>query len=138
MSTWLALLKAGLPYVADIVADRLPQFTKRKEEERNAAELTAQQIAELQQAVQHNAASIKGLAEQLQQTVKAVEAGAAEHERVITDLKQQLAEATQQRDDAMGERDFMRRRIESARWVSLIAFGTAFLAISLAILSNFV
>ena len=138
MSAWLTLLKAVAPYAADIVADRLPQFTKRKEEGRNATDVMAQQISELQQAAQHNAGSIKALAEQLQQTVKAVEAGAIEHERAIAELKQQLAQVEQQRDSAVNDRDLMRRRIESARWVSLIAFGTAFLAISLAVFSSFV
>lgn len=138
MVPWVALLKAGLPYVADIVADRLPAFTKRKDEAKEGVDLTAQQIAELQQAAQHNAASIKALAEQLQQTVKAVEAGATEHERVLSELKLTVSSLEQQRTDVTQERDMLRRRIESARWVSLIAFGTAFLAISLAILSNIV
>ncbi len=145
MVAWATLLKAGLPYVADIVAERLPAFTKRQDEAKNVADLTAQQIAELQQAAQHNATSIKALAEQLQQTVKAVEAGAGEHERVIGELQGQIAElaqqrdtAEQERDTAQQERDVLRRRIESARWVSLIAFGTAFLALSLAIFGTLV
>ena len=138
MVPWLTLLKAGLPYVADIVADRVPVFTNRKDEAKNATELTAQQIAELQQVAQRNAEAIKALAEQMQRTVSAVEAGATENERVIAELKQQIATLEQQRADITQERDTLRRRIESARWVSLIAFGTAFLALSLAILSNFV
>lgn len=138
MVPWLTLLKAGLPYVADIVADRLPVFTNRKDEVKSATELTAQQIAELQQVAQRNAEAIKALAEQMQRTVSAVEAGATENERVIAELRQQVAALEQQRTDVAQERDTLRRRIESARWVSLIAFGTAFLALSLAILSNFV
>ena len=137
MVPWLTLLKAGLPYVADIVADRVPVFTNRKDEAKNATELTAQQIAELQQVAQRNAEAIKALAEQMQRTVSAVEAGATENERVISELKQQIAALEQQRTDVTQERDTLRRRIESARWVSLIAFGTAFLALALAILSNF-
>ena len=117
MSAWLALLKAGLPYVADIVADRLPVFTKRKEEAKNTADLSSEQIAELQQAVQHNAASIKALAEQLQQTIQALEGAATEQEK---------------------EREFLRLRIRSARRLAMIAFGTAFLSLTFAILSNFV
>lgn len=138
MVAWATLLKAGLPYVADIVAERLPAFTKRQDEAKNATELIAQQIAELQHAAQHSATSVRALAEQLQQTVKAVEAGAGEHERIIGELQRQIAELAQQRDDAVQERDTLRRRIESARWVSLIAFGTAFLALSLAIFGTLV
>lgn len=134
MVAWATLIKAGLPYVAEIVADRLPAFTKRKDGA--DAELMAQQIAELQQAAQHNAESIKGVAEQLQQTIKAIDAGAQEHAQVIESLRQQVAELAQQRDDVTLERDRLHRRIEAARWVSLIAFGTAFLALSLSIFSS--
>ena len=138
MSTWLAILKAGLPYVADIVADRLPVFTKRKEEAKSAAELTAEQIAELQQAVQHNAESIKSLAEQLQQTVKAVEGAATEHERVIAELKERLDAVEQQRTAVTEDRDMLRQKIRSARVLALIAFGTAFLSLTIAVLSTLV
>nr|PZM98880.1 MAG: hypothetical protein DIU74_13120 [Pseudomonadota bacterium] len=138
MSAWLSLLKAGLPYVAEIVADRLPAFTKNKEGAKDAADLTAQQIAELQQAVQRNAEAIKALAEQLQQRVKALEAGATEHERLIAELKEQIAGLEKERAEVAGLRETLHRRIEAARWTSLIAFGTAFLALCLAIFSNFV
>lgn len=111
MSAWIALLKAGLPYVADLVAGGLPVFTKRKDEQKNAAELTAQQIAELQQAVQHNAESIKGLAAQLEQLLKALEVAAA-------------------------EQDYLKSRIRSARRLAMIAFGTAFLSLTVAVLST--
>lgn len=111
MSAWLALIKAGLPYIAEIVADNLPVFTKRKEPSPNPADLMSQQIAELQQAVQHNAESIKALAEQLQQTLKALEAAAAEQE-------------------------LLRMRIRSARRLAMIAFGFAFLAFGISVLSS--
>lgn len=138
MAAWIALLKAGLPYVADIVASRLPVFTERRGELKNAADLTAQQIAELQQVAQHNAESIKALAEQLQQTVKALETGATEHERLMTELKQNIAALEQQRGDVGAERNILRQQIRSARMLALIAFGTAFLSLILAVLSNFV
>ncbi|HLU76807.1 MAG TPA: hypothetical protein VKZ48_02760 [Burkholderiales bacterium] len=136
MVAWVTLLKAGLPYVAEVVVDRLPAFTKRGEGANNTAELTAQQIAELQQAARHNAESIKAVAEQLQQTVKAIETGAQEQALVIEALRKQVADMAEQRDNVTKERDVLRRRIEAARWVSLIAFGTAFLALSLSIFSN--
>ena len=136
MSAWLALLKAGLPYVADIVADRLPVFTKRKEEVKNAAELTAEQIAELQQAVQHNAASIKALAEQLQKSLQAIEGGATENDRTMKEMKDRLAALEEQRDGVAEERDFLRQKIRSARMLALIAFGTAFFSLTIAVLST--
>lgn len=72
MAPWLPLLKAVLPYLTTIVTAALPAFTARKDNE---------QIAELQQAVRQNAESIKVLAEQLQRTIHAIEAGAAAAER---------------------------------------------------------
>lgn len=133
MVAWAALLKAGLPYVADIVATRLPAFTRRQGET-NDAKLTAQQIAELQEAAQQQAGAIKTLAERLQEMTQAIEAGAREQENVIGALRVQVADLMRQREELQQQRDALHRRIEAARWASLIAFGTAFLALSLAVL----
>lgn len=136
MAAWLALLKAGLPYVADIVTSRLPVFTERREEAKNSADVMAQQIAELQQVAQHNAESIKALAEQLQQTVKALETGAIEHERLMAEHSQQIAAIEQQRIQMTDERNLLRQQIRSARKLALIAFAAAFLALIFAVMSN--
>jgi len=82
MAAWLPALKAVLPYVTNIVTAAIPAFTSRKGQDRSA-EVTAQQIAELQSAATHNAESVKVLAEQLQRTVTAVEQGAVNAERVM-------------------------------------------------------
>lgn len=72
MAAWLPLLKTVLPYLTTIVTAAVPAFTARKDNE---------QIAELQQAVRQNAESIKVLAEQLQRTIHAIEAGAVAADR---------------------------------------------------------
>jgi hypothetical protein len=82
MAAWLPALKAVLPYVTNIVTAAIPAFTSRKGQDRSA-EVTAQQIAELQSAATHNAESVKVLAEQLQRTVTALEQGAVNAERVM-------------------------------------------------------
>lgn len=82
MAAWMPALKAVLPYVSNILTTAIPAFTARKGQER-AAELTAQQIAELQSAATHNAESVKVLAAQLERTVAALEQGAADAERSL-------------------------------------------------------
>ncbi|MGH8736754.1 MAG: chemotaxis protein [Burkholderiales bacterium] len=82
MSAWVSALKAVLPYVTNIVTAAIPAFTARKGQDRSA-EVTAQQIAELQGAATHNAESVRVLAEQLQHTVSAVEQGAANVDRAL-------------------------------------------------------
>ena len=80
MATWLIpAVKAILPFVSEIVSAALPVFTTRKSDA-PAPEPTGvlqQQITELQVAASQNALHVKELAEQLQKTVTALEAGAA-------------------------------------------------------------
>ena len=85
MAAWLPVLKAALPYIGNIVAAALPVFTARRELDASA-ELVSRQIAELQEAVTGNAAAVKGLAAQVEQTITALDAGEAE-------LAQRLATA---------------------------------------------
>lgn len=86
MAAWVSALKAVLPYVTNIVTAAIPAFTARRGQDRSA-EVTAQQIAELQNAATHNAESVKVLAEQLQRTVNAVEQGAANVDRALRQLR---------------------------------------------------
>jgi t-SNARE complex subunit (syntaxin) len=86
MAAWVSALKAVLPYVTNIVTAAIPAFTARKGQDRSA-EMTAQQIAELQSAATHNAESVRVLAEQLQRTVSAVEQGAANVDRTLRSLR---------------------------------------------------
>jgi len=86
MAAWLPALKAVLPYVTNIVTAAIPAFTARKGQDRSA-EVTAQQIAELQGAATHNAESVKVLAAQLQRTVTAVEQGAVDADRALRRLR---------------------------------------------------
>lgn len=74
MAAWLPVLKTVLPYLTTIVTAAVPAFTAKKDDER---------IAELQAAVKRNAESVKVLAEQMQRTVQAIEAGAASAERAL-------------------------------------------------------
>lgn len=82
MAAWLPVLKAVLPYLTTIVTTAVPAFTQRKDDGRSAA-LVGQQIAELQEAVRHNAESVKLLAEQLSRTIQAIESGAVANERAL-------------------------------------------------------
>jgi hypothetical protein len=80
MAAWFVpALKAVLPYVSSIATAVIPVFTTRKSDEAAAAQakLQQQQIAELQSAASQDAVHIKGLAEQLQKTVAALEQGAS-------------------------------------------------------------
>ena len=86
MAVWVSALKAVLPYVTNIVTAAIPAFTARKGQDRSA-DVTAQQIAELQSAATHNAESVKVLAEQLQRTVSALEQGAVNADRTLRRLR---------------------------------------------------
>ena len=81
MAAWIVpALKAVLPHVGSIVAAAAPVFTQKKSEEAAAGQSAhvQQQITELQQAAAQNAAHVRELAEQLRETVTALER-AAEH-----------------------------------------------------------
>lgn len=81
MAAWLIpALKAVLPHVGTIVSAAAPAFTKKKIEVManvNETALLQQQISELQSAAAQNAGHIKELAEQLQDTVAALEQAAS-------------------------------------------------------------
>jgi len=79
MAAWLIpALKAVLPHVGTILSATVPACTKRKADAvANQTLLLQQQIAELQSAASQNAAHIKELAEQLQNTVAALEHAAS-------------------------------------------------------------
>jgi len=80
MAAWIPALKAILPYVTQIVTAAIPVFTTRSEQSK-AAEVIPKQIQELQSAVTHNTESLKVLADQLQQVITSVDAGALAIER---------------------------------------------------------
>lgn len=80
MAAWLIpAVKAILPFVSPIVSAALPVFTTRKADApvQDSSGVLQQQITELQTAASQNALNVKELAEQLQKTVSALEAGAA-------------------------------------------------------------
>jgi uncharacterized protein YlxW (UPF0749 family) len=79
MAAWLIpALKAVLPHVGTIISAAVPAFTKKKPDAvANQTLLLQQQIAELQSAASQNASHIKELAEQLQNTVAALEHAAS-------------------------------------------------------------
>lgn len=79
MPAWLApALKAVLPHLGSIVTAVAPVFTRKQvDPSSNQAQVSQEQIVELQSAVSQNAAHIKDLAMQLQNTVTALEEAAA-------------------------------------------------------------
>ena len=86
MAAWLPALKVILPYVAQVVTVAVPVFTK-KTDKGPAAEIIPQQIQELQGAVTRNAESLKVLADQLQQAIATIDAGAVRMEREMRTLR---------------------------------------------------
>ena len=73
MAAWLPLIKVALPYVTQIVTAAIPSFTS-KPAANKSDDVIPKQISELQNAVTHNAESIKCLAEQLKQTIQGIDA----------------------------------------------------------------
>ncbi|MHB8472539.1 MAG: hypothetical protein ACYDC8_06760 [Gammaproteobacteria bacterium] len=92
MPAWVPLARAVLPYLTSIASAAIPAFATRKDHAKSL-ELQAEQIATLEAAVTHNAAAIKTLAEQLEKTVTAIDAGAATVEPRIARLTRQLHRA---------------------------------------------
>jgi hypothetical protein len=78
MAAWLIpAVQAILPLVGQIVSSTLPVFTTRKPDAPvQDPGVLQQQVTELQTAASQNALHVKELAEQLQKTVAALEAGA--------------------------------------------------------------
>lgn len=93
-ATWLAALKAALPYVETVVSVATPLFTKKKIEAASGQmELLQQQIAELQNASAQNTESVKEIAAQLKNVVVALEQAAANMERAHRRLRVLVAVA---------------------------------------------
>lgn len=83
MAAWIVpALKAVLPHVGSIVAAAAPVFTQKKTDEAaaNQSAIVQQQISELQHAAAQNAAHVRELAEQLRETVTALEKAAEQGE----------------------------------------------------------
>lgn len=80
MAVWLPALKLVLPYVATVATAAIPAFTRRRDGDKSI-ELMGQQIGELQQAAEHNAESVRVLAEQMQQALKLIEIAGEENLR---------------------------------------------------------
>jgi hypothetical protein len=69
MAAWLPMIKVVLPFVAPIVQAAIPAFTKRISD--RADPVTAQQIAELQDAVRTNNESVRALARAIEEAAQA-------------------------------------------------------------------
>ena len=89
MAAWLPVLKAALPYVAQIVTAAIPAFTTKSDVSKTDP-LVVQQIEELQAAATKNAESIHLLAEKLQQTIQGIESAAIGLEKQMVKLKVML------------------------------------------------
>ncbi len=77
MAAWLIpALKAVLPHVGTIISTAAPVFTSKKVDAVAGQSVLQQQITELQSAASRNAAQIKELASQLQETLTALEKAA--------------------------------------------------------------
>jgi len=90
MASWLPVLKAALPYIGNIVAEAVPVFTSRKEQDASA-DLVSRQISELQEAVTSNAEAVKVLAAQVEKTIAALDAGEDDLAQRMAALQETLA-----------------------------------------------
>ena len=86
MAAFLPALKIALPYITQIVTAAVPMFTSRPTGGKQD-EIVPQQIRELQDAVTHNAESVKGLASQWQGTIESIDAAAGRMQREIVVLR---------------------------------------------------
>jgi hypothetical protein len=86
MAVWLPVLKASLPYIAQIVTTAVPAFTSRSDASK-VDPLVSQQIEELQSAATKNAESIHILAERLQQTIEGIDSAAASLQKQVALFK---------------------------------------------------
>jgi hypothetical protein len=89
MPAWfIPVLKAVLPHIGNIISAATPVFTKKSVDAvANQTMLLQQQIIELQAAASENDTHIKELAAQIQNSVTALEEGAAiaerRHQRIL-------------------------------------------------------
>lgn len=86
MAVWLPAVKVILPYITQIVTAAIPAFTK-KTDKGGSEEVIPNQISELQEAVTHNAESLKILATQLKQVISGIDTGSVKLEKEIKTIK---------------------------------------------------
>lgn len=86
MAAFLPALKIALPYITQIVTAAVPMFTSKPASGKQD-EIIPQQIRELQDAVTHNAESVKGLATQWKGTIEGIDAAAGRMQQEIVMLK---------------------------------------------------
>ena len=89
MAAWIPFVKAAIPFITQVLTGSIPVFTA-KSAAGKSDELFAKQIAELQEAVTHNAESVKALAVQLKDTLEKIDDAAVELERRLV-LQQRIA-----------------------------------------------
>lgn len=68
MAALIPIIKSVLPYLAPILQAALPAFTKKKSEKVDP--VVAQQISELQEAVNTNSESMKALAKAIEEAAE--------------------------------------------------------------------
>ena len=89
MSVWMPLAKAALPVLARVAEKAIPAFASRRAQTKSLDEWSAQ-IAELQSVATDNAASIKAVAEQLEETIRAIDRGVEETQARLNALETAL------------------------------------------------
>jgi septal ring factor EnvC (AmiA/AmiB activator) len=133
MAAWLPALKVVLPYLSHIVTAAAPVFTARRESEK-LADLTAQQIAELQSAVTKNTESVKVLAEQFKRTITAIDEGSASLEQRLGEIRERLAA---QEEELLTLKNKLKERhpdVREIRLLSVISLMIAAIALGLALM----
>lgn len=69
MPAWFPLIKVVLPYIGPIMQATIPAFTKKKSVQTD--QVVAQQITELQDAVNRNSEATRALAHALEEAARA-------------------------------------------------------------------
>ena len=82
----LPIIKAVVPYIAQIATAAIPAFTSKPEAAKSDP-VVSKQIEELQTAATQNAQSIHVLAEKLKQTIQDLEGAAQDAQRQIATYK---------------------------------------------------
>lgn len=93
--SYLPIIKAILPHIATIVTAAAPMLTKSGPSSDDRQVTMADQIAELQRAVQQNNDAVRVLATQLEKAVSEVDKREAADQERLESLEKRLAELGQ-------------------------------------------
>jgi TolA-binding protein len=134
MAAYLPVIKALLPYLAPLVSTAMPMFTKKDDGASADAQLQSKQIAELQEFVNKNAASVKLLAEQLEKAVSAIDEREATGQAQLTALNAQLSAIQQQQQATEDAFKMLAKNCQITKFIAVAALLASMSAALIALL----